>query len=702
MHAELNAEAAFRLTGLHGADELTVPAGGLRPALAARYRDLTRLRYDFPLVLVSGAAEGPFARSLSEVMDELMQAVAAKANGARIAKRLLHLEHGIRLLASNGTSGTLAQLWDAAAAQLGLAEGSEGHEDLAAARASLKRDGEVLDCDARLPERFFLHAWRSLRAAKTRRLQAELHRRIDRLEDVLASDRVRSSPGHEPGVLRLAMGSRDRDTFDFDAMARILDRGLAAPALPEARRERIAALIATIEAASVFDDKDDGCVFHSASKALHAFRVLAPRLSELEATLAMADLEIAGRYDGAQHAALFEQLRSRPVSGEALARYPDFLVCLNVRDLGSRGADELYELLCAGVPAKVVLQSDDLLEEPSVATEAPAIGARSKAIVGMAVGTGEVFVLQSSASNLLRVADRVVAALSHPGPALISVYSGAACASDSLPPYLLAAAAMESRAFPAFAFDPSVRSPDHSPFSLLNNPQPERDWPLHRLEYEDGEHQRVGEDAAFTAADFLACDARYAASLAVAPRKPEHPHPSVDQWLENPPADETHAAPCIRMVDDADMLHELLVGEPVLRQARRTLDAWALLRRLAQAGRPLVVEAPAVATEAAPPPPAAEAAKTAAEPAPSAPASDEPYIETPRCTTCEECVQINKRLFAYDANKQAYIADASAGTYRDLVEAAESCQVSIIHPGKPRDPNEAGLAELLERAAPFL
>ena len=43
----------------------------------------------------------------------------------------------------------------------------------------------------------------------------------------------------------------------------------------------------------------------------------------------------------------------------------------------------------------------------------------------------------------------------------------------------------------------------------------------------------------------------------------------------------------------------------------------------------------------------------------------------------------------------------SAGTYRQLVEAAESCQVAIIHPGKPRNPNEPGLDELLERAKPF-
>jgi hypothetical protein len=36
------------------------------------------------------------------------------------------------------------------------------------------------------------------------------------------------------------------------------------------------------------------------------------------------------------------------------------------------------------------------------------------------------------------------------------------------------------------------------------------------------------------------------------------------------------------------------------------------------------------------------------------------------------------------------------------VEAAESCQVAIIHPGKPRNPNEPGLAELMARAQAFL
>ncbi len=62
---------------------------------------------------------------------------------------------------------------------------------------------------------------------------------------------------------------------------------------------------------------------------------------------------------------------------------------------------------------------------------------------------------------------------------------------------------------------------------------------------------------------------------------------------------------------------------------------------------------------------------------------------------------VNKQMFKYDDNKQAYIADLNAGTYRQLVEAAEACQVSIIHPGKPWNPDEPGLDELLKRAELF-
>ena len=79
----------------------------------------------------------------------------------------------------------------------------------------------------------------------------------------------------------------------------------------------------------------------------------------------------------------------------------------------------------------------------------------------------------------------------------------------------------------------------------------------------------------------------------------------------------------------------------------------------------------------------------------------EPYIETALCTSCDECTNLNNRMFAYDANKQAVIKDPRAGTYLQLVRAAELCPVNIIHPGTPLNPKEKGLEKWIERARKF-
>jgi hypothetical protein len=59
-------------------------------------------------------------------------------------------------------------------------------------------------------------------------------------------------------------------------------------------------------------------------------------------------------------------------------------------------------------------------------------------------------------------------------------------------------------------------------------------------------------------------------------------------------------------------------------------------------------------------------------------------------------------MFGYDANKQASIVNPDARTYRQLVEAAESCQVSIIDPSRARNPGEPRLDELTARAEAYL
>lgn len=117
---------------------------------------------------------------------------------------------------------------------------------------------------------------------------------------------------------------------------------------------------------------------------------------------------------------------------------------------------------------------------------------------------------------------------------------------------------------------------------------------------------------------------------------------------------------------------------------------------------PTTATATAVAPPAAPPAPAPKAAAAAA-PATNGDESMgiEAYIDSERCTSCNECTNLNKKMFAYNAAKQAHIQDAKAGTFQQLVLAAERCPVSIIHPGTPLNAHEKDLAKWVKRAEKF-
>jgi hypothetical protein len=350
---------------------------------------------------------------------------------------------------------------------------------------------------------------------------------------------------------------------------------------------------------------------------------------------------------------------------------------------------------------------------------------RSRQIANMAIGLNEVYVLQSSNSNLYRFRERMLRGLAYRGPALFSVYSGANAKASDLPPYLMSAAAMESRAFPAFTYDPSAGPNWAARFYLEANSQVDLDWPIQGFAYENEEHQRVSEDLAFTLVDFVASDRRYARHLARVPREKWNGSMiPVDESLSRERKGLPDKVPSLLMVDADNVLQRVIVDERLIREARRCREMWHSLQELggvhnSHAEKLLAREKKAweermhqEAEAHAAAAPAADVSATAASVTPAAASvaveeepersPDEAYIETPRCSTCNECTTLNSKMFAYDGNKQAYIADINAGTYAQLVEAAESCQVSIIHPGKPRNPNEPGLEELLKRAEPFL
>ena len=734
MEADTQSHVAFFLTGRRQPEHLDAVDGlDLRPALFAGYRELSQLRYDFPVVLVPGRADSQSVQSLSGLIDGAMATAARGSDAERIRKHVLALEQEVRALAEGGAGGTLAALWNAAASRLAKDADPSLADSFKRARAAIKVDGEVAICDAALPARLLRHAWSAVQKQKAERFRKDLDRLVQKLSDILKADFARSEAGRSPAHLQESVGTGYGGSFDFDALSHLLATALPKDTFPESRRQRIRELLAVLHAQQFFPPATAPAAlagapapysfeFESCAEALAAFRERSPRLIELARAIAIAQLEIDGQYNEARHDALFEQFGANGLDPQDLEPFPDYLVCLNAAKMHAEEHAQLMEILSSGLQIKVLLQIDDILEDAAAGAGNLSAGLRSRQVANMAIGLNEAYVLQSSSSNLFRFRERIVRGLAFGGPALFSVYSGANGAASGLPPYLVSAAAMESRAFPAFTYDPSAGANWAARFYLEGNSQVDLDWPIQGFAYEDEQHQRVSEDLAFTLVDFVASDRRYARHLARVPREKWNGSMiAVDESLSRERKGLPDKVPSVLMVDGDNVLQRVIVDERLIREARRCREMWHSLQELggvhnSHAEKLLArekkaweermqkeAEAQPAAVPAATPAAAATAVAASAAAEPEAEHSpDEAWIDTPRCSTCNECTQLNGKMFAYNGNMQAYIADINAGTYAQLVEAAENCQVAIIHPGKPRNPNEPGIDALLKRAEAFI
>jgi hypothetical protein len=672
----------------------------VRPALLAAYRDLASLRYDFPLVLLDSSAGGAPVRSLTSVINDLLQEVAPRGiEGERMRRDVLRAERAIRRLVADGARGTLTELWEQAA------------PDLADIRLGLSVDGELAECDQELPRRLVEHAWRGVQRQKADRFHAEVNRLIEALSEILRAAFVHSEAGRSPESLRAAFGAPHHGQFDFDAMSRLLGKGAPRDELPADRRERIERALSVLRRQRFFEHASgteladapeppfEYC-YGSCAEVLDAFQRRLPQLVEYVKAMSIAALEADGRYVASEHDAFFDQFDEESLGREDLAQFPDYLACVTADESAA-----VAPLLTSGVPVKVLVETEQLLD-----TGRFSVGMRGAQLAGSVVGLVDVFVLQTTCSNVYRLREQLVAGLEYAGPALVSIFTGVASPAGDLPFYLTSAAALEGRAFPAFTYDPTAGPDFPSRFSVDGNPQPELDWPTAPLEYADASLQRVVEQVAFTLADVAVCDLHHAHHFACIPREDWNDGMiPVAEWLSLDAADADACIPYVLVVDENDSLQRLIVDAKLMHAARRCQDLWSSLRELASSqhqqhqqqqtsGTP-VRDVSAEPGDDAPPeaPAPAEPEDQIMEEA----SSDEPWIETPRCSTCNECTAINDRMFAYNENKQAYVKDPDAGTFRELVEAAESCQVAVIHPGKPRNPNEPGIEELIDRARAF-
>jgi len=715
----------------------------LKPALYAGFTDLNALRHDFPVVL-DQYGTGEFVRSLCDIVNDVLRQTAPQSAGGEFMRsQVLNLEQKIRVIATEGSSTTLKKAWGKAVRRL-RAETVNGslealNDCLEQVEDAFQTDGLLVDCDAEMPMAMVRQAWAIDQKEKTQASRKRVDELILRLENILGAETKKSEQTLLPENLKGSVGSSFESAFDFDTMSEILTPAIPRDALPDDRRQRIQSVLGILQSQRFFKSEKwsekksrkvgpYSFLFRSATSALRAIRNRIPEMAELTRAISIAELEISNRYEPEKHDAIFEAFDESSLLPEDMAQFPTYLIGLSSEGHDAAEKAKILELLSSGLPVNILAQTDDILEELTNSAGHLPFGGMSWQLASMAVALNNVFVLQSGGSSLYKMRENVQRGLTSSEPALFSVFSGDTGNISGLSPYLVSAAAAESRAFPTFVYDPSSGSDWSTRLSISDNPQLESDWPVHTFAYEDMDIQRLSEDITFTFVEFIVSDKRFAGFFARVPKEDWTADMiPVGQYLTANSDENPEAVPYVLMVDENNMLHKLVVDDRLIRIARRCRDMWHSLQEMggihnSHALKLLESEqerwqvekdrelAELESRPAADPVPVAsqEEQLVTAEPIVSEeqedapePPSDDPFIETVRCTTCNECTDVNSQMFAYNDNMQAYIADPSAGTYRQLVEAAENCQVSIIHPGKPKDQSEPNLEELTERADVF-
>ena len=468
-----------------------------------------------------------------------------------------------------------------------------------------------------------------------------------------------------------------------------------------------------------------------------------------------ARLEARSAFDEARHGRVLARLDWEAFTAEEYFLLPAVVVLESCKRLRGRGIHSLSKLLRSGLPVHVLV-TDSVVDLDLDASWEETAGYHP-GLGYVAVAHREAFVLQSTLADpghLFQGLTRMAATL-RPGVALVAHPSW----SGPVSPWKQLIAARDGRATPCFLYDPDGGSNWAARFDLSGNPESERVWPEAQAAYIDTEQKERAWTQSFTFAHAAALDPGYRPHFRIIPSEAwSDDQIEIERYLGSD--EDGRALPFLWVVDADGLLARALTTRELAFACRDRMRAWQNLqelagthneyaRRAAEAARLETLDAarksreeleaahaeelsnvrteaageamerlvgvlmnvdslPAVeqAPQAAPPPPAAvpEAAPEAVEEVPAAEEEisfDEAFIDSPLCTTCQECININQKMFKYDGNKQAFISDITAGTYEQLVKAAEKCTARCIHPGLPRADDSSATDELIARGAKF-
>jgi len=481
----------------------------------------------------------------------------------------------------------------------------------------------------------------------------------------------------------------------------------------------------------------------SPSVAMGVFQGHMAKMAEGFKTVRRAELELTEGYNPADHEEFFTYFNWRSFSDD------EWLLCPPVVAIGGDGAmydigfQNLSRMLMSGFPIKAFVLDTQVYSNTGgqactsgftgQVSDMAAYGKAHKgkeevrkemALIGAAHRTA--YVMQGSTANVTHMLEGFIAGLNSRRPALFNVYApcqpehgigdDASAHQSKL--------AVESRAYPLFRYDPDAGTTYEECCDLDGNPAIDDDWPSYTIRYRDEHGQEANLEVPMTFADFAVTEGRFRKHFRKAP--PDTWNDSMvplHELLERAPEDREGLYPYIWGVDAKDRLMRIMVSEEIVRSCEDRLHYWHQLKSLVGLSR--AVDVDAVVNQArvemaqkltasllslAGSGDAAGllggavgvAANGEAAAALAAPGDYEPvWIETPECTSCDECTKINPKIFGYDNEKHAIVLDPRGGPYRDIVKAAEKCTAGVIHPGTPFNPNEKDLDRLVKRAEKY-
>jgi ferredoxin len=772
------------------------------PALLEPYRDVSRLRYDYPLFLFdaeqSEANPSPeqLARPIAEVLSEGVASFAPGEESARILKdNLPWLERELRQKLTDIEGPVSApELIQAATTALleHLKLDKENHvrlqDDIARMMSALPAHGHLLAYGRYPAIHLLIHSIRSRVIPRHTRFRGEIKEHIRELKILLDVDWSKSAESKQPEKLQGSIGGAS-GYFDTSALSRVMgQKSQGSISMSAARRVRIEDALQTLEAyqhnttlvrfihngplgggwlsrTEGFEsiDNNDPC-----TAATMLFDEEAERLSRVFAASRIAELEIHGIYDTAIHDPFFANFSWEVFSREELLRLPAVIALESAKHVATDGMPALSRLLNSGRPVQIFVRVLAHNNPAAAQDEDPFQNYRTE-LGYFGISHRQAVVSQASAARHQNLLQRYATALDATRTSLHLINVGLRPTGQDLGlnAWLVAGAALEGRVHPAFSINPAAGDAFADRMDFSGNPQPERDWPLHPFKYLDDTGVTVEQELAFTFADYALLLPRLHHHFAVVPGECDSDAlVPVAEFLQL--ADEVvHLhVPFVWAVSSGGVLHRIVISRALIQACRDRLNFWHTLQEMAGVRNKYIdnavtatraeVEAMAAAekdelqaqfetelarvraeaasevmgkltdvllgmdfSSGAPRPafaassakPAAAPARTAAEAAVAEATAaveeeedlliEDPWIDTPLCTTCNDCLAINPLMFIYNDTNMAVLGDLSTGTYKQMVEAAELCPSRCIHPGQPWNPNEPGLDELKQRAAKF-